>query len=133
MAEGAGDQIPQAGQVRRYCGGADAWRALPPCFKISKSTSHRRFVIWSRAGVWGQLHQAVLDKLAARDLLDLSRVVLDSAHVRAKKGGRTCGSVAVDRAKSGSKMHILALVGCSATRCFRSRTPDMGTAGSGRV
>jgi hypothetical protein len=36
--------------------------------------------------VWGRLHQAVLDELAERELLDLSRVVLDSAHVRAKKG-----------------------------------------------
>lgn len=63
-----------------------AWRALPPCFGISKSTAHRRFLIWSRAGVWGRLHQAVLDKLAEKDLLDLSRVVLDTAHVRAKKG-----------------------------------------------
>src|SRR5882757_3976109 len=26
-----------------------AWRTLPPCFGISKSTAHRRFVIWSRA------------------------------------------------------------------------------------
>jgi transposase len=32
-----------------------AWRALPPCFGISKSTAHRRFLIWSRAGVWGRL------------------------------------------------------------------------------
>jgi transposase len=64
-----------------------AWRALPPCFGISKSTAHRRFLIWSRAGLWGRLHRAVLDKLAAKDLLDLSRVVLDTAHVRAKKGG----------------------------------------------
>nr|WP_182659668.1 transposase [Streptomyces calidiresistens] len=29
-----------------------AWRHLPPCFGISKSTAHRRFLIWSRAGVW---------------------------------------------------------------------------------
>ncbi|GAA3850627.1 hypothetical protein GCM10022227_04730 [Streptomyces sedi] len=63
-----------------------AWRHLPPCFGISKSTAHRRFLIWSRAGVWGRLHRAVLDELAAHDLIDLSRVVLDSAHVRAKKG-----------------------------------------------
>ncbi len=32
-----------------------AWRALPSCFGISKSTAHRRFLIWSRAGVWGRL------------------------------------------------------------------------------
>lgn len=66
-----------------------AWRALPPCFDVSKSTAHRRFLIWSRAGVWGRLHQAVVHKLAAKELLDLSRVVLDTAHVRAKKGANS--------------------------------------------
>lgn len=49
---------------------------------------HRRFLIWSRAGVWGQLHQNVLQLLDGQDLIDLSRAVLDSAHVRAKKGAR---------------------------------------------
>jgi pyruvate/2-oxoglutarate dehydrogenase complex dihydrolipoamide dehydrogenase (E3) component len=47
-------------------------------------TAHRRFVIWSRAGVWGRLHEAVIDRIDECTLLDLSRVVLDSAHVRAK-------------------------------------------------
>lgn len=70
-----------------------AWRALPPCFGASKSTVHRRFLFWSRAGVWARLHEAVLDQLAERGLIDLSRAVLDSAHFRAKKG-RTCRSVA---------------------------------------
>ncbi|WP_435532539.1 transposase [Streptomyces viridosporus] len=31
-----------------------AWRLLPLCFGISKSTVHRRFLIWPRAGVWGR-------------------------------------------------------------------------------
>ncbi len=62
-----------------------AWRTLPPCFGISKPTAHRRFLIWSQTGVWGRLHQA-LDKLADKGLLDLSRIVLDSAHVWTKKG-----------------------------------------------
>lgn len=39
-----------------------SWRALPPCFGVSKSTVHRRFVIWSRAGVWGRLHEAVVHR-----------------------------------------------------------------------
>lgn len=30
-----------------------AWPALPPRFGTSKSTAHLRFMIWSRAGVWG--------------------------------------------------------------------------------
>lgn len=63
-----------------------SWRALPPCFGISKSTAHRRFMIWSRAGVWGRLHKAVLHQLDDAGLIDVSRVVLDSAHVRAKRG-----------------------------------------------
>lgn len=63
-----------------------AWRDLPPCFGISKSTAHRRFLIWSRAGVWGRLHDEILHRLDDAGMLDLSRAVLDSAHVRAKKG-----------------------------------------------
>lgn len=62
-----------------------AWRALPPCFGASKSTVHRRFLIWSRGGVWARLHQKVLQLLDAEGLVDLSRVVLESAHVRAKR------------------------------------------------
>ncbi|KAB1977784.1 IS5 family transposase [Streptomyces triticiradicis] len=84
-----------------------AWRALPPCFGASKSTVHRRFLIWSRAGVWGRLHQKVLELLAGQGLVDLSRAVLDSAHVRAKKGGELAGPSPVDRGKPGSKMHVL--------------------------
>jgi transposase len=57
-----------------------AWRALPPCFGISKSTAHRRFLIWSRAGVWGRLHEAVLHRLDDAGLIDVTRVVLDTAN-----------------------------------------------------
>ena len=63
-----------------------AWRQLPPCFGVSKSTAHRRFLIWSRAGVWGRLHEAVLHRLDDTGLIDVTRVVLDTAHVRAKRG-----------------------------------------------
>ncbi|WJY36141.1 transposase [Streptomyces sp. P9-2B-2] len=66
-----------------------AWRALPPCFGASKSTVHRRFVIWSRAGVSGRLHQEVPQILDEQGLVDLSRAVLDSAHLRAKKGANS--------------------------------------------
>ncbi len=83
-----------------------AWRALPPCFGASKSTVHRRFLIWSRAGVWGRLHQKVLELLDGQNLVDLSRAVLDSAHVRAKRG-ELAGPSPVDRGKPGSKMHVL--------------------------
>ncbi|MFI6513714.1 IS5 family transposase [Streptosporangium sp. NPDC050855] len=104
-----------------------AWRALPPCFGASKSTVHRRFVIWSRPGVWERLHQAVLDRLTDDGLVDVSRVVLDSAHVRAKKGEHT-GPSPVDRSKPGSKLHVLSdaaglplVVGLSAANVHDSR------------
>ncbi|MFE4925414.1 IS5 family transposase [Streptomyces sp. NPDC056661] len=84
-----------------------AWRAFPPCFGVSKSTVHRRFMIWSRAVVWGRLHEAVVHRLDDAGLVDVSRVVLDSAHVRAKKGGEHTGPSPVDRGKPGSKMHVL--------------------------
>lgn len=104
-----------------------AWRALPPCFGVSKSTAHRRFMIWSRAGVRGRLHEAVLHQLDDAGLIDVSRVVLDSAHVRAKKGGEHTGPSPVDRGKPGSRMHILSdanglplLVGVSAANTHDS-------------
>jgi len=48
-----------------------AWRVLPPCFGISKSTAPRRFLIWSRAGVWGRLHEAILHRLDDAGLIDV--------------------------------------------------------------
>lgn len=63
-----------------------AWRHLPPCFGISESTAHRRFLIWSRAGVWGCLHEAVLHQLDDAGLIDVTRVVLETDHVRAEGG-----------------------------------------------
>jgi transposase len=66
-----------------------AWRQLPPCFGVSKSTAHRRFVIWSRAGVCGRLHEAVLHRLNDAGLIDVTHVVLDTAHVRAENPSGT--------------------------------------------
>ena len=63
-------------------------------------------MIWSRAGVWGRLHEAVLHQLDDAGLIDVSRVVLDSAHVRAKKG-RTYRSEPRGPRQAGFKMHIL--------------------------
>nr|WP_217637674.1 IS5 family transposase [Actinopolyspora saharensis] len=83
-----------------------SWRHLPPCFGASKSTVHRRFRMWTQAGVWGRLHRAILDRLDAEELVDLSRVLLDTSHVRTKKGEHT-GPSPVDRGKPGSKLHIL--------------------------
>ena len=51
-------------------------------------TAHRRFTEWTKAGLWPRVHRAVLDELGGQGLIDWSRVVVDAAAVRAKKGDR---------------------------------------------
>lgn len=64
-----------------------AWRHLPAAsFGVSKATAHRRFVAWTKAGLWPKLHRAVLDHLGSEGAIDWSQVVVDSASVRAKRG-----------------------------------------------
>ena len=69
------------------------WQHLPKCPDRwpSGSTCWRRFAEWAAAGCWTQLHRRLLDALGARGAIDLSRVVVDSASVRAKKGAHTPG------------------------------------------
>src|SRR3712207_6042645 len=64
------------------------WPHLPADFGVSKATAPRRFVAWTQAGLWRQLHRAVLDRLGEQAAIDWSRAVVDAASVRAKKGAR---------------------------------------------
>lgn len=75
---------PEADQPLGRPGDHQGGGVAGPGGGVSKSTVHRRFLIWSRAGVWGRLHEAVLERTEDVGLLDVSRVVLDPAHVRAK-------------------------------------------------
>jgi transposase len=65
------------------------WRLLPAqelgCG--SPSTCWRRLTEWANAGVFDQLHLKVLDRLGEQGRLDWSRASLDTANVRAKRGG----------------------------------------------
>jgi len=65
-----------------------AWRFLPESFGVSAATAHRRFAVWTEAGLWRRLHRAVLDELGARGELDWSSAIVDAASVRAKRGVR---------------------------------------------
>ncbi len=79
-----------------------AWRMLPPSFGVSVPTAHRRFTVWTEAGLWRRLHRAVLDELGSQGLIDWSRAVIDAASVRAKKGALRPGrarSTAARRAR----------------------------------
>ncbi|MFE7394215.1 IS5 family transposase [Streptomyces sp. NPDC057582] len=80
-----------------------AWRHLPPTFGTSPATAHRRFTLWTEAG----LHRAVLDELGARGEVDWTSANVDAASVRAKRGGSLTGPNPVDRGKKGSKLHVL--------------------------
>lgn len=60
-----------------------AWRMLPPSFGVTVPTAHRRFTVWTNAGVWRRPHRAVLDELGSEGLIDWSRAVIDAASVRA--------------------------------------------------
>jgi hypothetical protein len=43
---------------------------------------------WNAAGVWQRLHEVLLDRLRAADVLDFSQAAVDSSQIRALKGGR---------------------------------------------
>lgn len=65
------------------------WQRLPVSdLWPSGSTCWRRFREWTRAGIWPQLHKRLLNRLGRVGAIDLDRVVVDSASVRAKKGAR---------------------------------------------
>ncbi|MFC1612155.1 IS5 family transposase [Myxococcota bacterium] len=82
------------------------WKALPGQFG-SGSTCHRRFQEWVRLGVFRDIFEITLrfyDDLVG---IDWEWASLDSAMVKAPKGGTFTGPNPTDRAKSGVKRHIL--------------------------
>jgi transposase len=65
------------------------WRLLPArelgCG--SPATAWRRLAEWATAGVFEALHLDILDRLGEQGWLDWTRTSVDSASVRAKRGG----------------------------------------------
>src|SRR5215211_5216413 len=65
------------------------WEMLPQEMGCgSGSTCWRRLRDWQEAGVWEELHQALLDRLGQADRIDWERASLDSASVPAKSGAK---------------------------------------------
>jgi len=84
------------------------WQMLPPELGCgSGMTCWRRLRDWQRAGVWDLMHFALLDWLARSDQIDWSRAVVDSCSIRAVHGGDQTGPNPTDRAKRGSKRHLI--------------------------
>jgi transposase len=70
-------------------------------------TCWRRLRDWQQTGVWDLIHFALLDWLARDGQIDWARAVVDSCSVRAVCGGQQIGPNPTDRAKSGSKRHLI--------------------------
>lgn len=64
------------------------WEFLPQELGYgSGMTCWRRLREWTEAGVWQQLHEALLAELNSAGLIDWDRAAVDGSHVRALKGG----------------------------------------------
>lgn len=65
------------------------WNMLPQEMGCGSGTvCWRRLAAWQQAGVWQRLHEVLLSELRRRGQLDLVRAVVDSASVRAVRGGK---------------------------------------------
>jgi transposase len=82
------------------------WEMLPPELGCgSGMTCWRRLRDWQAAGVWQQVHHALLTRLGKADQLDWSRASIDSQSVPAPKGGRKpvrIQRIAANRARSAT-------------------------------
>ena len=64
------------------------WEDFPQEMGCCGMTLWNRLKAWTDAGVWPRLHETLLAKLRGADQIDFTRVVVDSASVRAVFGGR---------------------------------------------
>jgi transposase len=84
------------------------WEYLPAAeMGISGVSCWRKLREWQAAGVWDELVEVLLARLHQAEKINWERAVVDASHVRAVYGGKKTGPSPVDRAKAGSKHHIL--------------------------
>jgi transposase len=85
-----------------------AWRDLPSEMGCGCGVAcWSRLRYWHQGGVWERLKGVLLTTLNYADQIDWSRAAVDSSSVRALKGGDKTGPNPTDRARSGSKHHVL--------------------------
>jgi transposase len=73
----------------------------------SGMTCWRRLRDWQQENLWDLMHFALLNWLARYGDIDWSRAIVDSCSVRAVCGGAQTGPNPTDRAKRGSKRHLI--------------------------
>lgn len=94
-----------AGIVYRLRTGCQ-WKALPREFAAG-STCHDRFREWCAAGVFQRVFGALLRFYDQRRGVKWAWASLDSAMVKAPKGGTLTGRNPTDRGKLGVKRHVM--------------------------
>lgn len=84
------------------------WEDLPQELGAgSGMTCWHRLQEWNRAGVWRKLHLLLLNKLEQAGRLNWDRAVIDSSSVHVMHRGEKTGKNPTDRAKYGTKRHVL--------------------------
>jgi len=100
------------------------WNMLPPQMGCGAgSTCWRRLLRWQRAGVWKRLHAVLLTDLRRRGQLSFARAIVDSASVRALRGGKKLDRTLPIAAKPGRNIMFLPTrTGFRSSRVSRPRT-----------
>ena len=84
------------------------WQMLPQELGCgSGMTCWRRLRDCQQEGIWDLLHFALLSSLARDGDIDWSCAIVDSCSVRGVCGGTQAGPNPTDRAKRGSKRHVI--------------------------
>jgi transposase len=93
------------------------WEMLPQEMGCgSGSTCWRRLRDWQQAGVWEELHRALLDRLGEADRIDWERASLDSASVPAKRGAKRPDRIQRIREKRAPSARLFRTEGASRSR-----------------
>ncbi len=84
------------------------WNMLPQELQCGSGvTCWRRLRDWTNAGLWERIRLRILRLLGKENQLEARHAIIDSASVRAVKGGGHTGPNPTDRAKSGCKRHVI--------------------------
>lgn len=100
------------------------WNMLPKEMGCgSGTTCWRRLLRWQRAGVWKRLHRVLLTELRRRGQVNVKWVVVDSASLRALRGGKKLDRTLPIAAKPGRNIMFLPTrTGFRSSRALRPRT-----------
>lgn len=92
------------------------WDAIPSEFG-SRSTCYRRFVEWTHAGVFRMMHIEMLLYYDEERGIDWAWASLDSASVKAPKGGNSRGPIrpTVERWERNAMSSLTGAASCSAS------------------